>query len=82
MENYPGALSGMLITGLTYPKMSAAAGIVWILGRWMYAVGYTSESEDNVGGKGRWWGGGFYLAAVAQVGFLVGVGWMGWDMLQ
>lgn len=72
----------MLISGIEYPRLAAAAGIVWILGRVVYAVGCTSTSEKNVEGKGRWSGGGFYMAATSEVGFLVGVGKMGWDMLR
>jgi glutathione S-transferase len=82
LENYSVALSGMLISGLEYPKMTAVAGIVWVLGRVMYAVGYTSKEEGNVDGKGRWLGGGFYLAAVTQVGFVLGVMKMGWDLVR
>jgi glutathione S-transferase len=82
LENYPSALSGMLVTGLRYPMLSAAAGVVWMLGRVMYATGYTSASEKNVNGQGRWYGGGFWLAAVMQVGYMGLVGKMGWDLLR
>jgi glutathione S-transferase len=81
LENYPAALSGMLISGLRWPELVSAMGVVWILGRVVYAVGYTSKGEGNVEGKGRWMGGGFYMAAVTQVGFMVGVGKLGWDLI-
>jgi glutathione S-transferase len=57
-------------------------GVVWVIGRVVYAVGYTSKSGGNVDGKGRRMGGGFYLAAVTQVGFLLGVMKMGWDLVR
>lgn len=82
MENYPTALTGMLISGLEYPKLAAAAGALWILGRVIYATGYTSTSPKNINGRGRWNGGGFYLAATSQVGFLVLVAKMGVDLLR
>jgi glutathione S-transferase len=81
LENYPAALSGMLISGLVYPRYAAAAGALWVLGRVIYALGYTRRSAWNVRGEGRFSAGGFYVAATSQVGLLVLVGKMGWDML-
>jgi glutathione S-transferase len=82
LENYTAALTGMLITGLKYPKLAAGAGALWILGRVAYAVGYTSPSEKNVNGSGRFSMHGFHLTALSQVGFLVLVGKIGVDMLR
>jgi glutathione S-transferase len=82
VENYPAALTGMLISGLQYPKLAAALGSAWVFGRVIYAIGYTSTSETNVNGKGRFTAGGFHLAALSQVGFLVLVGKIGVDMLR
>jgi glutathione S-transferase len=82
LENYPAALTGMLISGLKYPKLAAAAGAVWIFGRVLYATGYTSTSEKNVNGRGRFAGGGFHLSALSQVGFFVLVGKIGVDLLK
>jgi len=82
LENYPAALTGMLISGLRYPIFAAAAGALWIFGRILYATGYTSTSENNVNGSGRWAYGGFRLSAITQVGFLVLVGKIGVDLLR
>jgi glutathione S-transferase len=72
----------MLISGLQYPVYSAVAGSIWMLGRVIYATGYTSTNEKNIDGKGRMSYKGFYLAATTQVSFLLLVGKMGWDLLR
>lgn len=82
LENYTSVLTGMLISGLSYPRFAAGAGVVWILGRVIYATSYTSTSEKNVDGRGRFFHGGFHLAALSQLVFLVLVGKMGVDLLR
>lgn len=72
----------MLISGFEYPKLAAGLGAVWVVGRYIYAVNYTSVSEENVNGKGRFGGGGFHLSALSQVGLLVLVGKIGVDLLR
>ncbi|XP_063403623.1 glutathione S-transferase 3, mitochondrial-like isoform X2 [Mytilus trossulus] len=42
LENYPQFLILLVFAGLTFPKLSAAAGMVWIVGRVFYALGYYS----------------------------------------
>lgn len=81
LENYSTVLSGMLISGFIYPRLSAAAGFLWIVGRIIYAFGYSSAKAENVNGSGRFANGGFHLAATSQVGLLVLVGKMGLDLL-
>lgn len=82
LENYPTVLTGMLIAGLRYPNTAAAAGMVWIFGRILYALGYSSANESNVDGKGRFYYGGFHLSALSQVVFVLLVGKMGFDLLK
>jgi glutathione S-transferase len=82
LENYPAVLTGMLISGLKYPTLAAALGAIWIFGRVIYATSYTSTSEKNVNGRGRFGGGGFHLSALSQVGFLMLVGKIGVDVLK
>jgi glutathione S-transferase len=81
IENYPAALSALLVSGLAYPRLAAAAGAVWMVGRVVYALGYTRRAEWNVEGKGRFSGGGFYVAAVGQVVLMGLVGKMGVELL-
>jgi glutathione S-transferase len=81
LENYTVALSGMLISGLVYPRTAAALGAAWTGGRVVYALGYTWREEWNVEGRGRFWRGGFHVAAGCQVVLLALVGKMGWDLL-
>jgi glutathione S-transferase len=82
LENHPTVLTAMLISGLKYPTIAAAAGALWIVGRVFYAFGYTNPKEKNVNGKGRFANGGFHMAALSQVVLMGLVGKMGWDLLQ
>ena len=41
------ALTVLLLSGLTFPKFSAACGVVYIIGRELYASGYTSKVGDE-----------------------------------
>lgn len=75
-------LTGMLISGLSYPRFAAAAGAIWIVGRVIYVLGYSSTSAKNVDGEGRFAYGGFYLAALSQTAYVVAVGKMSMDMLM
>jgi glutathione S-transferase len=81
LENYTAALTGMLISGLKYPTLAAAFGAAWVFGRVVYTLDYSSASEKNVYGKGRFFWGGFHVSALSQVGFLVLVGKIGVDLL-
>ena len=40
LEGFPMFLVLLIFGGLTFPKMSAIAGIIWIVGRVFYALGY------------------------------------------
>lgn len=82
MENYSPVLSGMLIGGLFHPLIAANLGIIWVFGRIIYAVSYTSTSKQNVDGRGRFFYGGFHLAAASQVALLILVGKIGVSLLR
>ncbi|KAH6625638.1 hypothetical protein C7974DRAFT_377127 [Boeremia exigua] len=53
-ENHPTIIGTILISGLRWPVATAVLGAVWSAMRVVYAIGYTSSSED--GGKGRYYG--------------------------
>jgi glutathione S-transferase len=82
VENYTPMLTGMLISGLRFPKFAAVAGAIWIVGRVIYTLGYTSTSAKNVDGESRFAYGGFYIAALSQTAYVVAVSKMGLDMLM
>jgi len=42
LENYPQFLVLLFVAGLECPSCSAIAGLVWILGRIAYALGYST----------------------------------------
>lgn len=48
IENYISFVPALMISGLRFPVASAALGGIWVLGRVLYAAGYTSS-----GPKGR-----------------------------
>ncbi|EHY58196.1 hypothetical protein HRR83_004943 [Exophiala dermatitidis] len=58
LENLPQTMLYMLFAGLEYPKATAALGAGWLLCRAIYAYGYITSEKD---GKGRMYGGGFWL---------------------
>ncbi|KAI0425202.1 hypothetical protein F5Y09DRAFT_111119 [Xylaria sp. FL1042] len=41
-ENYTSFITALLIAGLRYPNQATYAGAAWVLGRFAYALGYTS----------------------------------------
>jgi len=47
LENYPQFLLLLFIAGLECPVYSAIAGLVWVLGRIAYALGYYSGDPAN-----------------------------------
>jgi len=80
LENYPIALSGMLVAGVKYPVSSAVWGAVWTASRMIYATGYTRA--DKTEGKGRYGtarlGSLFWLSQLAFVGLF---GKIGFDLI-
>ncbi|BGP14062.1 hypothetical protein JCM10213_002357 [Rhodosporidiobolus nylandii] len=42
LENLPLFLTSLLYTGLHHPKYAAAAGAIWVVGRFAYVIGYSS----------------------------------------
>jgi glutathione S-transferase len=59
-----------LISGLQYPIPATVAGVVWIISRAGYAIGYTSTSEKNVSGRGRFNGGLGSLYYISHIAYL------------
>jgi len=80
LENYPIALTGMLVSGIKYPVASAVMGAIWTASRIFYATGYTNKTKE--GGKGRYNGGLGGLFWLCQLGFMGLVGKSGYDALM
>jgi glutathione S-transferase len=74
LENYVATLPALMIAGLGYPVAAASSGALWLVFRYMYAVGYTRTDKTN--GSGRLVGSGFWLAQFALFSM---VGKMGFD---
>ncbi|MCJ1297411.1 hypothetical protein MMC08_000197 [Hypocenomyce scalaris] len=76
LENYPMFLTGMLISGLKYPVLSAGLGASWCVARVFYTLGYMRKDKEQ--GKGRMMGAWFWLP---QMALGVTSGLVGWSML-
>lgn len=51
LENYPEFLFFLMAGGVAHPCLSSAAGLVWIAGKVVYALGYyTGKPEKRVKG--------------------------------
>jgi glutathione S-transferase len=47
LESYPQFLMLLFVGGLQYPKISAAAGVVYLLSRIAYALGYSTGDPEK-----------------------------------
>ncbi|KAG0339266.1 Microsomal glutathione S-transferase 3 [Podila humilis] len=47
LEGYTGFMSTLLIAGLRYPIAAPVLGMVWIVGRIFYSMGYTSGDPNK-----------------------------------
>ena len=63
MENFPTFLVTFNVCAATFPRFASAMGVVWVLGRVMYQLGY-----QKVGPKGR--GRGSIFANLAALGLV------------
>lgn len=75
LEGYPTFLMLLFTGGLQYPKTCAAAGMVWIVGKVIYAYGYYSDDINN-----RRYGAISYLGLLTMLGCSIGFGMrqLGW----
>ncbi|KAI4093476.1 MAG: hypothetical protein LQ344_002889 [Seirophora lacunosa] len=75
LEHIPQFYTTLLISGLRFPRFSAAMGLVWLAGRVVYTLGYTDPAQEK--GAGRTRGAFFYVGAL---GLLGGSVWTGLEM--
>lgn len=73
LEMLPATALSLLIAGIQYPMVSTFLGIGWIVGRVMYALGYTNAAQEN--GRGRVLG--FALSQPLAIGLWGLAGWSG-----
>ncbi|KAI9762194.1 MAG: hypothetical protein M4579_000517 [Chaenotheca gracillima] len=77
LENFTPVVGSMLIAGVSYPITTSVLGLGWIVGRVLFAKGYTSEKLGG-NGKGRYKG---IFYALFQFGLFGLAGWSGVQML-
>lgn len=58
----------MLVTGLQFPRTSAAMGAVWCASRLSYSLGYVNTEKEK--GRGR-------VTILGTMYWLMELGWMG-----
>ena len=61
LETYPIFLSFLLVGGLKHPLIASSAGLIWILGRYIYAQGYYT------GDPTKRYRGGFHILGLFAV---------------
>jgi len=66
LENYFAYMGLMFLGGLQYPIESAVAGLVYLLGRVVYAIGYMSGDP-----KKRLWGSFQYIGILALIALAI-----------
>ena len=69
LENMPVAIAALLFAGLFYPLASPLLGLVWVVSRVIYAYGYVTSDKPE--GRGRSYGGAFWLAQLGLIGLSV-----------
>jgi len=79
MENYPGFLASVLISGVAYPVTAASLGAVWTLSRVAYAIGYTDSAKEKGSGRYKYPIGPLFW--VCQLGLMGLTGKVGYDLL-
>ncbi|XP_067687125.1 glutathione S-transferase 3, mitochondrial-like isoform X1 [Haliotis asinina] len=77
LESYPQFLMLLFVGGLQYPKISAAAGAVYLASRIAYALGYYTGDPEK-----RRWGAFGHFAELVLLGNVVSfaahqLGWVG-----
>lgn len=76
LEMLPATALSLLIAGVQYPMASTYLGIGWIIGRIIYALGYTNAAKEH--GSGRVLG--FALSQPLAIGLWGLAGWSGYKL--
>lgn len=66
LETYPQFLLLLMVGGLQYPRVAAVGGVVYLLGRIAYAIGYSTGDPQK-----RVWGSFGFVGLVALLGSTV-----------
>jgi len=65
LEQYPGMTVMLLLAGLKHPRISAGLFAVWVVGRVLYAIGYSTGNPKN-----RSWGSPLIITTLLPLFFL------------
>ncbi|KAK0254337.1 hypothetical protein LTS09_010763 [Friedmanniomyces endolithicus] len=75
-ENHASVMAAMLLAGVQYPLTTTGLSVVWMVGRLVYALGYTRTDKSK--GEGRLAGSFFWFA---QLGLFGLTAWTGIKMV-
>eukprot|EP00927_Polykrikos_kofoidii_P054421 TRINITY_DN48835_c0_g1_i1.p1 TRINITY_DN48835_c0_g1~~TRINITY_DN48835_c0_g1_i1.p1 ORF type:complete len:173 (-),score=23.21 TRINITY_DN48835_c0_g1_i1:67-528(-) len=75
LESWSMVMITMLVTGLVYPVASAVAGTFWVLGRFVYGIGYALGNPNY-----RMPGG--ILSHLGDMPLLAMAGMIAWDVVK
>ncbi|EME45539.1 hypothetical protein DOTSEDRAFT_128535 [Dothistroma septosporum NZE10] len=78
VENQPSTAIALLLAGLHYPQLSTMLGVGWMVGRILFAVGYTRPKKEH--GSGRIVG--FALQFPMQISLWALAAWSGIKMVR
>jgi len=73
LENQPTALAAMMISGLAFPRTTAALGAAWTVSRYFYMTGYCDTSKPKATGRLP----GFYVSFLTTLGLIGMAGYTG-----
>ncbi|THH06341.1 hypothetical protein EW145_g4147 [Phellinidium pouzarii] len=72
LENAPHVILAMLVTGLKYPYVAAGFGGLWVVGRVLYTLGYSSGHPSNRNARGGILSTASFLGLILATTFTVG----------
>ncbi|KAI9843636.1 MAG: hypothetical protein M1837_006218 [Sclerophora amabilis] len=74
IENQSSVILATLVAGLKYPTGASVMGLGWLLGRFIYALGYARSPKDS-NGKGRMAGVWYQVFQLGLFGMAAKAAW-------
>ncbi|THH07962.1 hypothetical protein EW145_g3031 [Phellinidium pouzarii] len=65
LETTPHNILAILVTGLTYPCVAAGLGAVWVFGRVLYTIGYSTGEPSKRNSRGG------FLSSLGSLGLML-----------
>ncbi|TEB38950.1 hypothetical protein FA13DRAFT_1724892 [Coprinellus micaceus] len=81
LENMPFVYVTAIVTGLRYPKLSAALTGAWVIGKWAFTFGYATGEPENRFNK-IYAIGGLSLVASGLISTYISLDWLLGDLVR